>query len=118
MSVAVLTVLWTPYAAWWAIRGNDMTESGLFWVGFRYLPLVAWAPLLAGVTLSYQRRSRRQPGAKLQRTDSHEGYTRHGEQLDDTAFGPRGTDQEVQGTPRRPRPGRRRARPPRRRHDR
>lgn len=62
--VAILTVLWTPFAAWWAIRDTAMTESGHFWIGFLYLPLVAWAPLLAGVTLSYQRRSRRQPGTR------------------------------------------------------
>lgn len=54
--VAVLAVLWTPFVFWWALPADDMTPAGHFWVGFVYLPLVAWAPLLAAVTLSYQRR--------------------------------------------------------------
>ncbi|MEU3561677.1 hypothetical protein [Kitasatospora sp. NPDC006786] len=58
---AGLAVLWTPFAAWWAVPGTDMTPRGHFLVGFLYLPTVAWAPLLAAVTVSYHRRHRRHP---------------------------------------------------------
>jgi hypothetical protein len=57
--VAALAVLWTPFVFWWALPADGMTPTGHFWVGFVYLPLVAWAPLLAAVTLSYQRRRAR-----------------------------------------------------------
>jgi hypothetical protein len=56
--VAVLTVLWTPLLAWWAMPADDMTPAGHALVGLLYLPLVAWAPLLAVLTLAYQRRRR------------------------------------------------------------
>lgn len=57
--VGVLAVLWTEFLFWWAISHNGMTSTGQTVVGFFYLPLVAWAPLLAAVTLSYQRRHRK-----------------------------------------------------------
>ncbi|WP_156326108.1 hypothetical protein [Nonomuraea sp. SBT364] len=56
--VAVLTVLWTPFLFWWTVPHDDMTAAGHVAVGFLYLPLVAWAPLLAAVTLAYRRRTR------------------------------------------------------------
>ncbi|WP_254714996.1 hypothetical protein [Actinomadura sp. NAK00032] len=59
LGVGILTVLWTPFLFWWAMPHDDMTGLGHTLVGFLYLPLVAWAPLLAAVTLSYQRRHRR-----------------------------------------------------------
>lgn len=54
--VAVLTVLWTPFLFWWTVPDPAMTPTGHLLVGFVYLPLVGWAPLLAAVTFSYQRR--------------------------------------------------------------
>ncbi|WP_294567962.1 hypothetical protein [uncultured Arthrobacter sp.] len=36
-----------------------MTPTGADVVGLLYLPLVAWGPLLAAVTVSYARRHRR-----------------------------------------------------------
>lgn len=56
--VAVLTALWTQFLFWWAMPGDGMTPTGKLLIGFLYLPLVAWAPLLAAVTFSYQRRRR------------------------------------------------------------
>ncbi|WP_223167146.1 hypothetical protein [Nonomuraea sp. SYSU D8015] len=56
LGVAVLALLWTPFLFWWTLPHVDMTAAGRLLVGFVYLPLVAWAPLLAAVTLSYQRR--------------------------------------------------------------
>ncbi|WP_246646585.1 hypothetical protein [Nonomuraea ceibae] len=56
--VVVLAVLWTPFLFWWAVPHGDMTATEHLLVGFVYLPLVAWAPLLAAVTLAYQRRTR------------------------------------------------------------
>ncbi|WP_433330578.1 hypothetical protein [Spirillospora sp. CA-294931] len=58
LGVGALAVLWTPFLFWWAMPHDDMTPTGHTLVGFVYLPLVAWAPLLAAVTLSYQRRHR------------------------------------------------------------
>lgn len=54
--VAVLVVLWTPLLAWWAMPHDDMTTTGHTAVGFLYVPLVAWAPLLAALAVSYRRR--------------------------------------------------------------
>ncbi|MGI5415624.1 hypothetical protein [Actinomadura luteofluorescens] len=54
--VAVLAVLWTPLAAWWSMPADDMTPAGHTAVGFLYLPLVAWAPLLAALAVAYRRR--------------------------------------------------------------
>ncbi|WP_243711308.1 hypothetical protein [Actinomadura sp. KC216] len=59
LGVAVLSVAWTPLLLWWATPHEDMTDLGHTVVGLLYLPLVAWAPLLAALTLSYQRRHRR-----------------------------------------------------------
>jgi hypothetical protein len=56
LGVAVLTLLWTPFLFWWTLPHADMTGTGRLLVGLVYLPLVAWAPLLAAVTASYQRR--------------------------------------------------------------
>ncbi|MBE1561999.1 hypothetical protein [Nonomuraea africana] len=56
LGVAVLALLWTPFLFWWTLPHTDMTTTGRLLVGFVYLPLVAWAPLLAAVTLSYQHR--------------------------------------------------------------
>ncbi|WP_051108919.1 hypothetical protein [Actinomadura flavalba] len=56
LGVAVLAVLWTPFLFWWTLPDDGMTPLGHTLVGFLYLPLVAWAPLLAAVTVSYQRR--------------------------------------------------------------
>ncbi|MCX4524188.1 MULTISPECIES: hypothetical protein [unclassified Streptomyces] len=55
---AGLLAVWTPFLAWWAIPHPGMTPLGSTVVGFLYLPLVLWGPLLAAVTLSYQRRHR------------------------------------------------------------
>lgn len=54
----VLTLLWTPLLWWWSTPHPDMTASGADVVGLLYLPLVAWGPLLAAVTVSYARRHR------------------------------------------------------------
>lgn len=54
----VLAGLWTPFLGWWAISHPGMTDAGVLWVGVLYLPLVAWAPLLAWLTVRYVRRSR------------------------------------------------------------
>ncbi|MFE6054290.1 hypothetical protein ACFQ6N_26355 [Kitasatospora sp. NPDC056446] len=58
LGAAALALLWTPFVAWWALPGTDMTPRGHVLVGFLYLPAVAWAPLLAAVTVSYHRRHR------------------------------------------------------------
>ncbi|MFF8714878.1 hypothetical protein ACF07T_26075 [Streptomyces sp. NPDC015184] len=58
LGAVALAVLWTPFVAWWATPDSDMTELGSTLVGFLYLPLVAWGPLLGAVTLSYHRRHR------------------------------------------------------------
>ncbi|WP_344894686.1 hypothetical protein [Actinomadura meridiana] len=58
LGVAVLTVLWTPLLAWWAMPADDMTPTGHTLVGFLYLPLVAWAPMLATLAVAYNRRHR------------------------------------------------------------
>lgn len=52
----ILAVLWTPLLLWWNLPHDDMTESGAFVVGLLYLPMVAWVPLLAALTVSYRRR--------------------------------------------------------------
>ncbi|MGW2307125.1 hypothetical protein [Actinomadura luteofluorescens] len=59
--VAVLAVLWTPLAAWWSMPADDMTPAGHTAVGFLYLPLVAWAPLLAALAVAYRRRRWERP---------------------------------------------------------
>ncbi|WP_371502526.1 hypothetical protein [Kitasatospora sp. NBC_00374] len=51
-----LTCIWTPFALWWAVPHPDMTALGNTVVGFLYLPLVAWGPLLGAVTFAYHRR--------------------------------------------------------------
>ncbi|MFG2570084.1 hypothetical protein ACGFR6_32240 [Streptomyces sp. NPDC048567] len=56
LGALVLTVLWTPLVAWWALPHPDLTANGSAVVGLLYLPLVAWGPLLGAVTVSYHRR--------------------------------------------------------------
>ncbi|MEW2356084.1 hypothetical protein [Spirillospora sp. NPDC029432] len=56
IAVAVHAVLWTPFLTWWATPHPDMTGTGRLVVGLLYLPLVAWAPLMAAATVAYQRR--------------------------------------------------------------
>lgn len=53
-----LVLLWTPLVLWWNTPHPDMTPAGANVVGLLYLPLVAWGPLLAAVTVSYARRHR------------------------------------------------------------
>jgi hypothetical protein len=55
---AGLVALWTPLvAAWWPYApGGGMTETGHLVIGLFYLPLVAWGPLLALLTVAYYRR--------------------------------------------------------------
>ncbi|GAA0319299.1 hypothetical protein GCM10010302_68080 [Streptomyces polychromogenes] len=53
-----LTLLWTPFAFWWLLPHGDMTARGSFLVGFLYLPLAAWGPLLGAVALDHRRRHR------------------------------------------------------------
>lgn len=53
---AILLVLWTPFLFWWTFPDATMTPAGHTVIGFIYLPLVAWGPLLAAVTVSYYRR--------------------------------------------------------------
>ena len=57
VGAAILLVLWTPFLFWWNYD-RDMTPAGKNMVGLLYLPLVAWAPLLAAVTVSYAKRHR------------------------------------------------------------
>ncbi|MFD9575552.1 hypothetical protein ACFWBI_37755 [Streptomyces sp. NPDC059982] len=56
LGAVALTVIWTPFALWWAIPHPGMTALGSTVAGFLYLPLVAWGPLLGAVTFSYYRR--------------------------------------------------------------
>ncbi|MFG2086222.1 MULTISPECIES: hypothetical protein [unclassified Spirillospora] len=58
LGVAVLAFLWTPLLAWWAMPHDGMTPAGHTLVGFLYLPIAAWAPLLAALAVSYRRRRR------------------------------------------------------------
>lgn len=60
VGVAILFIIWTPFLFWWMIPDDTMTAMGHTVVGFLYLPLVAWAPLLAAVTFNYHQRH---PGA-------------------------------------------------------
>ncbi|MET9885145.1 hypothetical protein ABZZ20_18825 [Streptomyces sp. NPDC006430] len=53
-----LTCLWTPFLLWWTLPHPDMTTRGATIAGFLYLPLVAWGPLLAAITVAYRRRHR------------------------------------------------------------
>lgn len=62
LGAAAATCLWTPFLFWWAVPHSGMTATGSFLVGFAYLPLVLWGPLLAAVTGNYRRR-RRHPGS-------------------------------------------------------
>jgi hypothetical protein len=56
--VVMTTVLWTLFLVWWLVPHPDLTATGTVVVGFLYLPLVAWAPLLALLTISFARRTR------------------------------------------------------------
>ncbi|MFF4739834.1 hypothetical protein ACFY2W_28690 [Streptomyces sp. NPDC001262] len=59
LGAVALTVLCSSFALWWAFPHDDMTPAGSVMAGFLYLPLVAWGPLLAAVTVSTYRRRRR-----------------------------------------------------------
>ena len=56
VGAVLLLALWTPLLWWWTLQHHDMTPAGATAVGFLYLPLVAWGPLLVAVTVSYHRR--------------------------------------------------------------
>lgn len=58
VGASLLIVLWTPLLLWWNTPHPDMTVAGANIVGLLYLPLVAWGPLLAAVTISYAQRHR------------------------------------------------------------
>uniref|UniRef100_A0AAU1M436 ABC transporter permease n=1 Tax=Streptomyces sp. NBC_00148 TaxID=2903626 RepID=A0AAU1M436_9ACTN len=58
LGAAVLTLLLAQFAFWWAFPHPDMTPLGSTIAGILYLPLVAWGPLLAAVTLDHHRRRR------------------------------------------------------------
>ncbi|WP_211216226.1 hypothetical protein [Longispora albida] len=73
--VVILAALWTPFVFWWAIPHPDMTPAGHVAVGFLYLPLIGWAPLLAAVTVSYCRRSRRAQISSAEAGSSAPGRT-------------------------------------------
>lgn len=61
LGAAILLVMWTQLLFWWSIPHDDMTPAGSTVVGLLYLPLVAWAPLLAAITVDYYRRHRPAP---------------------------------------------------------
>jgi len=56
--VVLLALFWTQMAFWWLVPHDDMTTTGTNVVGLLYLPTIAWAPLLAAVTVDYRRRHR------------------------------------------------------------
>lgn len=56
-----LFVACTPFLTWWSIPHDDLTPIGSIVIGLLYLPLVAWAPLLAAVAVDYHRRHRPGP---------------------------------------------------------
>lgn len=58
LGAGALTLGLTQFALWWAFPHPDMTPLGNTLAGFLYLPLVAWGPLLAAVTIDYRRRRR------------------------------------------------------------
>lgn len=59
LTVVALAAVWTALVGtWWLIPKEDMTPLGVDVVGLLYVPTVAWGPLLAAVTLSFQRRHR------------------------------------------------------------
>ncbi|MGW4686780.1 hypothetical protein ACWEPM_18020 [Streptomyces sp. NPDC004244] len=61
-AAVLLTFVWTPFALWWAFPHPGMTPLGHTVVGFLYLPLIAWGPLLGALTLAYHRRLRGRGG--------------------------------------------------------
>ncbi|AJC54245.1 hypothetical protein GZL_01649 [Streptomyces sp. 769] len=58
LGAGALTLGLTQFALWWAFPHPNMTPLGNTIAGFLYLPLVAWGPLLAAVTIDYHRRRR------------------------------------------------------------
>ena len=58
VGATILIALWTQLLLWWNVAHAGMTATGATVVGVFYLPLVAWGPLLAAVTVSYHRRHR------------------------------------------------------------
>ncbi|WP_205304836.1 hypothetical protein [Nocardioides sp. 616] len=63
-----LILLWTQLLFWWSVPHTDMTPAGVHVVGLLYLPLIAWGPMLAAVTVSYARRRTSAPPAPNTRT--------------------------------------------------
>ncbi|MFF3652697.1 hypothetical protein ACFYXV_29170 [Streptomyces sp. NPDC002181] len=62
IGAAALTLVLTQFAFWWAFPHPDMTRLARTIAGILYLPLVAWGPLLAAVTLDHRHRRRRAEG--------------------------------------------------------
>ncbi|MGK5734161.1 hypothetical protein [Streptomyces sp. URMC 124] len=58
LAAGALTLILTQFAFWWAFPHPDMTPFGSTVAGILYLPLVAWGPLLAAVTIAHHRRRR------------------------------------------------------------
>ncbi|TQF03794.1 hypothetical protein E6W39_18130 [Kitasatospora acidiphila] len=56
LGALALTAVWTPFAFWWLVPHHDMTPLGHTLVGFVYLPLAFWGPLVGLLTLAYHRR--------------------------------------------------------------
>ncbi|MFE3262421.1 hypothetical protein ACFXPS_44075 [Nocardia sp. NPDC059091] len=53
---AALTLFLAQFGFWWTFAHPNMTTVGNTLTGLVYLPLVAWGPLLAAVTIGYHRR--------------------------------------------------------------
>jgi hypothetical protein len=68
LGAVALTVLWTPLLTWWSIEHSDLTPAGNIVIGLIYLPLVAWGPLLAAVTVSYARRQHPSTSARASKS--------------------------------------------------
>jgi hypothetical protein len=60
LGAVVLTLLMTSqFAMWSSVDHGPLSETGRTVMGFCYLPLVLWGPLLGAVTVSYYLRHRR-----------------------------------------------------------
>ncbi|MFD3326590.1 hypothetical protein [Streptomyces sp. NPDC058701] len=58
LGAGALTLTLTQFAFWWSFPHPDMTPLGSTIAGILYLPLIAWGPLLAAVTIAHHRRYR------------------------------------------------------------